>query len=165
MSVTQKEADFYKKVCQHSFVTKGMCNTCGVKIPLDDSRAAAPLSEEQETPREKAWRFMLEWVPKNLEMGQSQIVSRYYSRDEVTRVLAAFISQLRLHQPSPEWRIMANAPKDGTHILVISDSNLIPTPVHWFDDGWHLSSNRDGNHSEYAWGKPTEWIPLPEIPQ
>ncbi len=98
-----------------------------------------------------------EWM-KNLanELVSDPKPTRY---ETILHIIAA-------HAPSPaEWRIMANAPKDGTHILVISDSNLIPTPVHWFDGGWHLSSNWDGNHSEYTWGRPTEWQPIPEVPR
>ena len=63
-----------------------------------------------------------------------------------------------------QWRPIAEAPKDGTHILVINaTSPYPPTTVHWFHEGFHLSINRNGEHSEY-WGA-THWMPLPTPPQ
>jgi len=49
-------------------------------------------AREKETPRERAWRFICEWVPKHLDMGASHITKRYYSRDEMTKVAAAYAS-------------------------------------------------------------------------
>lgn len=55
----------------------------------------------------------------------------------------------------PEWQPIETAPKDGTHILVRSyDNRCPPTVCHWFNEGWHLSVNRNGNDSEYS---ATEW--------
>ena len=64
------------------------------------------------------------------------------------------------------WHDMDCAPKDGTHITVISAHNKLPaTTVHWFDGGWHLSVNQMGKYSDYVWGFPTHWMLLPERPE
>lgn len=63
-----------------------------------------------------------------------------------------------------KWQPIETAPKDGTHIIIASASNTPPTTVHWFDGGWHLSVNMDGDHSEYVWGRPTHWMPAPDFP-
>jgi hypothetical protein len=66
---------------------------------------------------------------------------------------------------TPAWQSISSAPKDGTHIIVIreSDPQHIPATVHWFDGGWHLSVNQRGEYSEYIWGTPTHWMPCPSF--
>lgn len=75
------------------------------------------------------------------------------------------------------WQPISTAPKNGAHILVCSTNNpsTPPTTVHWFDSrlygarsggaGWHLSVNLKGEDSDYVWGPPTHWMPLPEPPK
>lgn len=60
-----------------------------------------------------------------------------------------------------KWQPIATAPKDGTHILVVSP-RIIPTPAHWFEGAWHKSADQRGGFSEYIWDPPTHWMLLPE---
>jgi hypothetical protein len=66
-----------------------------------------------------------------------------------------------------DWRSIETAPKDGTHISAcnIHNPGVPMTTVHRFDGGWHLSVNQMGEYSEYVWGPPTHWQPLPEPPE
>jgi len=57
----------------------------------------------------------------------------------------------------PEWQPIETAPKDGTWILVISDSYSGPVTAYWEKDGWF---------SEYAECNGVRfWMPLPAAPK
>lgn len=74
-------------------------------------------------------------------------------------------------EPQLDWQPIETAPKDGTHLLVCDASRAYtafwgfgqnpPTVGHYFAQGWHLSVNHDGEHSEIT---PTHWMPLPSPP-
>ena len=63
------------------------------------------------------------------------------------------------------WMPIETAPKDGTHILAVgSYPSAIATSVHWFDGGWHLSVNRNGDDSDWGCSDLSWWRPLPSPP-
>lgn len=64
------------------------------------------------------------------------------------------------------WRPIETAPRDGTHVLVVNrlNPNIPPAPVHWFDGAWSLSANQKAEYSDWVWGQPTHWRPLPTPP-
>lgn len=72
----------------------------------------------------------------------------------------------RAPEQAAGWQPIESAPKDGTHVLVLDAHapNVPPTTVHWFNGGWHLSVNQRGEFSEYIWGTPSHWMPLPKPP-
>lgn len=73
-------------------------------------------------------------------------------------------------QYGSSWRPIDSAPKDGTHILIARGPyyehwgfpQRPPTVGHYFDGGWHLSVNHDGDRSEIIGA--TDWQPLPAPP-
>lgn len=70
---------------------------------------------------------------------------------EAKRMIALVRKHVAHPAPQPTgWQPIETAPKDGTHILVRSlIGSEPPTVCHWFDGGWHLSVNRNGDDSEF----------------
>lgn len=79
-----------------------------------------------------------------------------------------------LRQPADGWRPIAEAPRDGSHILVGQFLAGVPnhvTVAHWFDTrlygaksggaGWALSV---GEQSDHGLDRLTHWRPLPAPP-
>lgn len=71
----------------------------------------------------------------------------------------------RVRAQCAPWQSIETAPKDGAHIIVANrfNPNIPAATVHWFDGGWHLSVNQMGEYSEYVWGPPTDWMPVPAV--
>jgi hypothetical protein len=57
------------------------------------------------------------------------------------------------------WRPIKTAPMDGSHILATNGKET--AVVHWFDNGWQLSVNQQGEYSEWIWADLTRWMPVP----
>lgn len=68
----------------------------------------------------------------------------------------------RLQNP---WLPIETAPRDGTHIMVATfpeaPGTITRTTAHWFDAGWALSVNYDGDHSDHGVRSPTHWASIP----
>lgn len=71
--------------------------------------------------------------------------------EDIKTGLKAALANVTHPAPQPTgWQPIETAPKDGTHILVRSlIGSEPPTVCHWFDGGWHLSVNRNGDDSEF----------------
>ena len=57
------------------------------------------------------------------------------------------------------WRPIETAPKDGTRILVWVEGAESHEIVGWLGDCWF-----NGDVTDFMFGDPTHWMPLPEPP-
>jgi len=81
----------------------------------------------------------------------------------VIRHLEAQVAQFK---SATEWRPIGDAPRDGTHILAAScvAPYQPPTAVHWHEDGFYLSVNRNGDDAGHGCSQLTHWRPLDMFP-
>ncbi len=85
---------------------------------------------------------------------------------ETTQIAMETVHNLRTLLLSMGLQPIETAPKDGTHIIVVTlpeePGQNSCTCVHWFNGEWALSVNYDGEHSNHGVSNPTHWKRRPQ---